>query len=221
MTMTEIAILRVINLSNSVWARRLVSKTSMKMIIIFDIFVVPLWAAWESFFHLDICDAVQSLCIEPQFGPAVEWCSLILIIVSCYTGIPCYTKRRAGRVAGQRNERRFRYDIATIRTCIIIIVAFVVCHLPFIVYVILIHNHILTTEVLEIIFYIQFHLFSQAGNPIIMLVTSSEFRKHVIMFIRFLFPRWCRRNKVEVPAVIALANLAAANTGVQFKTTHR
>ena len=211
-TMTEIAILRVINLSNSVWARRLVSKTSMAVIIIFNIIVIPGWATWKTFFYLDFCGGLQSQSLEPQFGPAAEWCFVFLIIFSCYTGIACYTKTRAGRVAGQRNERCYRYDIATIRTCIVIIVVFVACHFPFLIYLVLLNGNVLSIDLVEIVFYYHFHLFSQAGNPIIMFVTSSEFRKHVLMFVRrFLFRKLCKRNRVVVPAAIALQDVSGVN----------
>ena len=211
MTMSEIAILRVINLSNNVYAKKFVSKTSMAIIMIFNTTVVPVWAAWKSFFKLDYCDAIQSRSLEPQFGPAVEWCSFIAIIASTYILIACYTKRRAGQLAAQRDGRGDRYDIATIRTCIVIIAAFVLCHLPFLVYAALINEHVLRVDLVEIAFYFHFHLFSQAGNPIIMFCTCREFRKHVLMFVRFLFRRLCQRNVVRVPTPVAFVDVAGAN----------
>ncbi len=194
MTMGEIAILRVIYLSNRTCAKKLVSKTSMTMIIILNIIVVPGWAAWKSFYHLDFCDAIGSQ-IKTEVSPAIEWCVFTPIIVLCYTGIACYTKTRAGQPGVQRTDRRVRYDIATIRTCIVIIFAFLICHLPFIVYIVVKSiKHVQSIDILEYTFYYQFHFFSQAGNPIIMFVTCQEFRKHVLMFLRFLFRRRCRQK---------------------------
>ncbi len=205
MTMGEIAILRVINLSNSVCARKLLSKTSMAIIITFNIVVLHAWII-STFFDIGICDAMESQSIEPKIGAAVMLCSFITVIVSCYTGIACYTKTRVGQLAVQRNERGVRYDIATIRTCIVISVAFFVFHLPFIIYVVLLNKDVLSINVVEFTFYFQLHLFSQAGNPIIMFCTCREFRKHVLMFVR----RRCKRNRIGEPAVVAL-DLPGAN----------
>ena len=212
MTMGEIAILRVINLSNNIYARKLVSKTSITVIIIFNIIVIQVWAACVSLFSLDLCDVVKLQSIKPRFSRAIEWCIFIPVIVACYTGIASYTKTRVGELAVQRNPRVVRYDIASIRTCIIIMVAFVICHLPFIVRVTMLHKYALSIDIVELSFYFQFNLFSQAGNPLIMFCTCMEFRKHVLMFVRFLFRRWCQRNRVVAPApAVALVGLNVHN----------
>ncbi len=199
MTMAEIAILRVISLSNNVCARKLLSKTAMAIMIAFNIIVMLGWATL-TFSHDNICDEMKSQGIDPsnKLRVVVIWAPFIIVVVSCYTGIACYTKIKAGRLASRRNARGVRYDIATIRTCTVIIIAFVVCHLPFLAYVVLASKYVSSVNLVDFIFYFEFHLFSQAGNPIIMFCTCSEFRKHVLMFIRFLFRRCCRHNRAGV-----------------------
>ena len=115
MTMSEIAILRVINLSNSVCARKLLSKYSMAIVTTFNIVVVLGWAISTFFQDVNICDAMKSQTIEPKIGAAVMLCFFVTVIVACYTIIACYAKTRLGRVAVQRNARGMRYNIATIR----------------------------------------------------------------------------------------------------------
>ncbi len=199
-TMSETAILRAIHLSNKTRAN--MSKTTILKIIVINIIVVPLWAAVRSFTFADICDGIQSQSLEPQIGPAVEWCSAVIIIASCYCGIACYVKTRAGKIARQRNARAVRYDIATIRTCIIIIVAFFLSHIPFVVYAVLSNMHILPIDLVEVLFFLQLSFLSQAGNPIIMFATCKELRKHMCMFVRQF-----SRKRAEVPAVVDLPDI--------------
>ena len=110
-------------------------------------------------------------------------------------------KTRTGKVAALKNARAVRYEIATIRTCIVIIVAFVICYLPFLVYAVILNKYGLSIDLVEMLFYYQFSFISQAGNPIIMFATCTEFRKHVLEFVR----RFLRQK--EVPAAIELTNL--------------
>ncbi len=211
-TMSEIAILRVIKISNRVSAKKLLSKASLVMIITINIITVHAWAIWKTFFQFNACVATKTRSIEPiKFDPIVIWCSNITVIAVCYTGIACYTKTRAGQLAAaMNNERRNLYDIATVLTCIVIIVASTACHIPFIIYIALLIKQVLSVGIVEFTFYFQFHFFSQAGNPIIMFCTCREFRKHVLMFVRFLFRRWSKR-RVVVPVVIVLDDSAGAD----------
>ncbi len=94
--------------------------------------------------------------------------------------------------------------------------AFVVFHLPFIIYVVMLNEYVLSIEVIEFTFYFQLHLFSQASNPVIMFCTCMEFRKHVLMFVRFLIRLRCKRTGAEVPAVIPLQDLPSANIRPQM-----
>ena len=213
-TMSEIAILRIFKVSNRASAKKLLSKASMATIITCNTVTVYAWAIWKSFFQFNACVATKTQSIEPlKLDPIVIWCSYITVIVVCYTGIAYYAKTQVGQVAAEmNNERRNRYDIATIRTCIVIIIVSTACHIPFIIYIALLIKHVLSVDIVEFTFYFQFHFFSQAGNPIIMFCTCSEFRKHVLMFIRFLFRRWSKRNRVvDVPAVVVLEDFASAD----------
>ena len=95
-----------------------------------------------------------------------------------------------------------RYDHATIWTCVVITVVYLLCHLPYIVYGVLVNLHILPVNIVHYGFYFVFNMFSQAGNPIIMFCTASEFRKHVLMFMRHLSRRWCRTRRIVPVGVV-------------------
>ncbi len=199
--MSEIAVLRVINLSNKPSAKKLLSKNPMLIIITFSIIAIFGWAIWKTFIYNNICFAIKSSTTLSKIAPSAMWFSCLAIVVSCYTFIACYAKIRVGQLAVPRNEQGERYDIATIRTCVVIIAVFVLCHIPLLIYNLPLHEPITSIDIFQFTFYFQCQLFSQASNPLIVFCTCTEFRKHVLMFLRFLLRIWCDRNRVGVAVV--------------------
>ncbi len=194
--LVEIAIIRLLIVFNRTFTQRLLSKGLISFIITFNVIVVQVAGIWRSFISWNFCDII----LTPRssiIGTMTTAIAIFSIMILCYSGIACYTKKKFNHLPNARNDRRDRYDFATIQTCVVVTIAFVVFHLPLFVYCI-INMNISSLNIMDFIFYGVFNLFSPAGNPIIMFCTCTEFRKHVFMFMRMLFRKMCRSNNVRV-----------------------
>ena len=180
--MTEIAILRLICVSSKMNINGTVFKRGIIGIVLTNfVTLVPFSAYRTSNNKVNICthSPVSSLWIN---------ISIILLfavaIITTYAWIAWKTRQHFRRVRPAGRLERFtieRYDIATIITCISVVVVFVLCHLPVIIYGIVISKTSLPVSVSEYTFYSAFCWGSNIANPIVMFCTCKDFRQHVLM----------------------------------------
>ena len=194
--MIEIAILRVISVTRRLPSTELLTKTVLAVIISVNNVVIGLASLFRAFStRLNICKARESL-NSTEIFLWINTCilaSYTSIICGSYAYIACYTKAYAGRFPV---IRRNRYDIATYRSCILIVLFHVVCHIPYSLYIVHINKHHDAVDVPNYLFYFGFSMLSHAGNPFLLFASTQKFRSFVLKVFRNIRvpPRLFRRR---------------------------
>ena len=102
-----------------------------------------------------------------------------LIICSSYAWIAWYAKKQTKRIAreGRGRVHGDRNDIATIKTCLVTVTFFLVCHIGLFIHVFIAmySHHVITGQHYKLV--IAFLMVTHVGNPVILLCTSKAFRK--------------------------------------------
>ena len=107
--------------------------------------------------------------------------SLFIILALGYATLTVVTHRRA-TASGRSNNR---YEIATLRASAIIVLTYLGLHLPYITHTILLHIGINEDRSYYTHnFLAQILLMSYLADSFILLITSSEYRKHIKLLLR-------------------------------------
>ncbi len=137
--MIEMAVLRVICVSRRLSAESLLTKTVLVVIISSNSVVMGLYTIYRTISGHNVCNLIAranspELFIWTNTGVALSYAA---IICGMYAWIAYYTRVNANRLAVARHNR---YDIATYRSCILIVFLHVSCYLPFVSYCIRVHR---------------------------------------------------------------------------------
>ena len=175
--MSEMAVLRVIGISRNADINQTLSRRGLTIMIFTNITGLILLSIYRTFVAENICSNPTSKHLWTNMTLASSFALLICVTYAC---IALYTKRKARKIAPERQGVR-SYVIATTKTCLAISVCFIIFHLPFITYIVLVKRNVIVFDENHYTFPLGFIMFSSIGNPIVMYCTCTEFRKHVLL----------------------------------------
>ena len=188
--MAEIAVLRVICVLRNVK----VNQNKLKYVIFINFAVITIISVSRVLF------AGGNVCGSLTSRTKVWLLINLLIISSCgailcitYAWIAWHTKVRARHIPPERRAGRLpcdRYDIATIKTCVVTVASFLLCYLPLFVYGVVVYCYSLSVHASYYNLCISFVMLSHVGNPVIIFCTSKFFRKHVLK----VYNKTCRHR---------------------------
>ena len=189
--MAEIAVLRVICILRNVKAIHKI----LKNIIFANIVIIPIISVSRVLFaggH--VCGSLTS---RRKRWVTIDF-SIIssygVILFTTYAWIAWYVKIRAKQIPPERRAGRLpggRYDIATIKTCVVNITSYLLSHLPLVVYGVVVYCLSLPIHRVHYNLCIAFAMLRHVGNPVIIFCTSKDFRKH----FRKSYNKICRSRR--------------------------
>ena len=200
--MAEIAVLRVI----CVLRNERANQNKFKYVIFTNIAVITIISVARVLFSGgNVCGSLTSR--------TKVWLIINLLIISSHGVILCityawigwYTRTRARRIiAPERREGRLpgdRYDIATIKTCVATVASFLLCHLPLLIYGVLVYCYSLHFHFSHYNLCISFLMLNHVGNPVIIFCTSKDFRKHIFLSFNNICRHRVHRRIVPIDVV--------------------
>ena len=167
------------------------SKYVMGGIIIFNIVTTTLYSAYRSFFSkMNICSSLTNADVSGRMTLNVGVFMLFFVILTlAYVWLYVIARKRSAVIApAMRNNQMgvTRYDIITLRASIIIVVSYVLYHIPYILYSLLLDIGATNDQsYCAHSFVVVFSSMSYVGNTIIVCWTSKDYRKHVLMTLNY------------------------------------
>ena len=183
--MTEMAIIR----ARCVFASRTyrLTKSKINAMILFNILVSLSFSTYKSLSKNNICSEISQQFKgrrKDMLTNITVFLSLYLILVIAYAVLAIVTHHRAAAIA-RRDRSSNRYEIATLRACAITVVFHILFHLPYLFYTLALHFGISDDNS----YYANAYTTSFFGvnnviNSFILIATSSQYRKHIMLLLR-------------------------------------
>ncbi len=118
-------------------------------------------------------------------------------LIICYVVLCIVTHRRASAIS-RRDRGSNRYEIATLRSCAIIVISYTVFDFPYIIYSYLLYLGVTEDQTYYThSFFISFVSFVYVADSFIFLATSSLYRKHIGMSLHSI----CNRTPSPYPVI--------------------
>ncbi len=178
--MVEMAIIRArIVFARRVWILR---KRTVAVAILCNILASGSFSVYRTYFGtINLCDKEENPNPDttPEMINAVAFISLFTGLLIGYATLAIVTHHRASNMSRQERGGN-RYDIATIRSCAIIVISYTIFHLPFLTYAFLLYGGITDDQThYTRSFFVSFFEFVYVDDFLILLATSSLYRSHV------------------------------------------
>ena len=185
--MSEIAVFRVIWISSYLNTRRFLTKRFLHKVIAVSTVIVIMFSLFRVLGKYNICRSLT----DPSSHTLINSCIVLIymfIIGSTHIWVAWYINKRTEQITEAIRTKRIpdnRYNIATIRTCVLIAAFFAICHLPYISYSVLVMKNLIDSSFPSYIIYYVFTIFVHVGNPVIMFCTSADFKHQVMKYFNF------------------------------------
>ena len=183
--MSEMAILRV----RCVFASRTYRLTNPKTnaMILFNILVSLSYSTYKCFSKNNICSRFSEQFNGRRYDMLTNitlFLSLYLILLIAYAILAIVTHHRAAAIA-RRDRSSNRFEIATLRACAVTVVCHIAFHLPYLFYTLALHfgisdDHSYYTNA----FVVSFFGVNNVINSFVLIATSSQYRKHIMLLLR-------------------------------------
>ncbi len=178
--MTEMAVIR----ARMVFATRLwlLKKRTVVMIITGNILVSGTFSVYRSYFtKINVCTDNST----PEKGHLLMnsgvFLGLFTGLIIGYVILVIVTHNRASAMS-RRDRGSNRYEITTIRSCLIIVISYTAFHLPYIIYSCLVYYGVTDDQTYYThSFFVSFFAFVNVADSVILLSTSSLYRKYINM----------------------------------------
>ena len=180
LTTTEIAAIRArCVFSSHLW---LLSKRKIALIVVCNMLITAAFSTYRTYFSShSVC--LQMLNNKSRLLNIAVFGTLYVILVLCYAVLCIVTYRRSAGIS--RKERcSVRYEIATLRASAIIVTSYLILHLPYISYTLLLHFGVYTDRsYYSHSFFVSFFSLCNVADAITFFVTSKQYRKHVFLVL--------------------------------------
>ena len=185
--MAEQGIIRVIYLScarNNNFAHQRISKDQTIVIIAGHTLATLVFSAFRILLKYNVCNRDK---YGLEYYLINNTCLLLIFCSLCITGAFISRKSRnitavlKKRLFLRRRLRRHRYDLSTFRTCMCIVTFYMLCHLPYITYGFVLLGSTYEDDFFMYAFTYVITMLSFVVNPILLFITSKEFRIHALM----------------------------------------
>ena len=189
--MTEMPIIRAIGVTTRrPWKP---TKYTIFGIIIFNVFATVTFSVYRGFFTETICQCVGHT--EKNGHMLLNVAVFVMLFVTlagAYAWLSLITRKRAAKIAPAVRANKMpmsRFDIITLRTSIIIVLSYIVFHVPYILYTLLLDigttdNHSYCSHS----FVVVCTSLTYIANPVIFYCTSKDCRMYVLVLLRIKSP---------------------------------
>ena len=183
--MVEMAVIRArMVFATRVW---LIKKRTVTIIILCNILVSGSFSVYRSYLGtINICEENQNSEKGHLLMNSGVFLTLFTGLLLGYATLAIVTHRRAKEIS-RRDRGSNRYQIATIRSCAIIVIGYTLFHFPYITYAFLLYGGVVDDQTYYThSFFVSFFAFVYVADSVILLATSSLYRKHIGMSLRSL-----------------------------------
>lgn len=179
--MAEIAIIR----ARCIFSKRTrsISFKKIKMMVVMNIVLSSVFATYRSYLSdMNIC--MEKYKPDSMIVNVITWLLLFTVLLLGYNILNIAAWRKT-RTLSRAERHGKRFEIATLKASSIIVSCYLVCHMPTIIYSLYIAYtetsywfclHSLFVSILSLTFVI---------DALILTVSSSQYRKHVRMFLKW------------------------------------
>ena len=122
-----------------------------------------------------------SLCEPLQHALSKLTSFLLITLIIGYVVVTVATYKRS---AAMRRSRNHRFEVATLRASLIIVISYLLSHLPEICSTGLFLLGVITEPTAEVRFCVVIAMFTTVFDSFILMVSSSDYRTHVLLFLR-------------------------------------
>ena len=176
MIMVNIAIIRA-KVVLSTFVRQIKKHTIIVMIMINIIACVSVAYYCVFYSRLSLCEPIQ-----PTLISKLIMSSLLITLIIGYVVVTVATYKRS---AAMQRSRNHRFEVATLRASLIIVISYLLSHLPEICSTGLFLLGVITEPTAEIRFcVVVIAMFTTVFDSFILMVSSSDYRTHVLLFLR-------------------------------------
>ena len=181
--MTEMAVIR----AKCVFAKRVwqIPFSKIKLILLFNTVATSVFSIYRAYFSKTIiCFQHDINRMEHMLINIGVFLGLFLLLIIGYIILSVTTRKRGAAIA-RRDRNTNRFEIATLQAGALIVTSYLVCHLPYISYTVMLslrltyddsyYTHSFFVSIFSLCFVV---------DSLILSVTSSEYRKHACLLLK-------------------------------------
>ncbi len=188
--MIEIAVIRAKSiLSTTRWT---ISVRHIVHLVFFNISLTIPFSIYRTFLNKNIiCYPLKyphNALVNTSIGV-----SFFTVLLIGYVLIIIEAKRRAAKMPESSRNRANRFEISTLRACAAVVGSYILCHFPYFIYTALVYIEVVQSSYYYHAFFVSVFQLTYAFNSLILTISSSEYRKHIVRILCSVHP--CNKSQ--------------------------
>ena len=181
--LSEMAVIRAVCISCSGLYRIRLSKRFLASLIALHTTVALAFTTYRNL-NNNIChgfDSIHTNYIWINTGLTVTLLVILCAGYACILLVTCRHAASMSKVTDSADSHWSKHNLATIRTSVLIVTWYMLCHIPFFLLIVLVATDVVLISFITYSSFFVFVSLSHIANPVILFCSSKDFRKHVIL----------------------------------------